>query len=139
MATSSHSNAEVTGFFSLPPELRLAIYGLTITKPDCMNIENSEAKINGSIILPAVMRISKTMREDAVELCQKHLLDARSVLVAREIAKLVVIESVTQHWQEVFSVGMADCYRAKSHQPIRNGRQWMVRIDEVVAKLERSV
>ncbi|KAK3641222.1 hypothetical protein LTR56_011462 [Elasticomyces elasticus] len=139
MAASSHSNAEVTGFFRLPPELRLAIYGLAITKADCMNIENSEAKINGSIILPVVMRVSKTMREDATDLCQKHLLEARSVLTGRDEYVQELLESEDRYWRRGSSWGELNAssrIRLGGRRQQRDGRHWMVRIDEVVTKLE---
>ncbi|KAK5738845.1 hypothetical protein LTR17_005780 [Elasticomyces elasticus] len=143
MAASTHSqvpSAAVTDFFKLPPELRLAIYGLALTKPDRTNIKNSRkpitgSTVNGSIILPAMMRVSRTMREDASELCQKHLLDARSVLYGLEKAVQEKLEVAEGHWRG-WAMNVTRLSIGEHRQHIEDGREWMARIDEVVAKLE---
>ncbi|KAK5732729.1 hypothetical protein LTR17_010284 [Elasticomyces elasticus] len=138
MAIPSDSNvptATMTGFFKLPPELRLAIYGFAITKPDCMNIRKSQVKFNGSIILPAMMRVSRTMREDASELCQKHLLDARSALYARTNVAQARLQVFEGHWSR-WTMDVSRLSIKEHRQHIKDGREWMARIDEVVAKLD---
>ncbi|KAK5677891.1 hypothetical protein LTS10_009774 [Elasticomyces elasticus] len=92
MATSTEaatSSAPITSLFQLPAELRLQIYGYIIPVVERRDIEthssnSGRAALDGYAILPPIMRVSSFLREDAMELYQRHLRDVQKILDERQ-------------------------------------------------------
>ncbi|KAK5677892.1 hypothetical protein LTS10_009775 [Elasticomyces elasticus] len=142
----NQSTTFISNLFRLPAELRLQIYGLVVAKPKRSNIEKrmpsnfTRAKIKSHIMLPALMRVSKVIREDAIRLYQQHLLDARAVLKGRKegLEKLMrsaerASESVGTLWVERLWQDRAKNYR----EQLKDNREWLARVDEVAANIGR--
>ncbi|KAK5732731.1 hypothetical protein LTR17_010286 [Elasticomyces elasticus] len=141
-AETAHNDtlsAPVTGLLKLPAELRLQIYGLIIAKLDASIV--GRRLIEGHNILPSLLRVSKTIREDAIGLYQQHLRDVRVVLIGRE-----------EHVRKVMGNAMTTCYFSAIfpgsplwrdridgyHKQLEDNRKWMVRVDQVAAQVTRS-
>ncbi|KAK3648116.1 hypothetical protein LTR56_002594 [Elasticomyces elasticus] len=144
------TSAPVIGLFKLPAELRLKIYGHLFPKLDRSNVEKrlpsdvTLAKIQGCMILPSLMRVSKLIREDAIGLYQQHLRDARVVLTGRkEGVEKLMGSAKNAYW---FSAGCIEPdvtllwlnkvngYR----EQVEDNCKWMVRVDQVTAQVTRS-
>ncbi|KAK5738847.1 hypothetical protein LTR17_005782 [Elasticomyces elasticus] len=125
----------IANLFKLPAELRLQIYsGLLFTKPSRINLnhhnlEPGPLKIDGNTVLPPVMRIAKSIREDAIGLYLQHLQELQIVLAARQ-------KDCATHLKNVRAGLLVFIWTSRYR--LEDNRKWMVRVDELVAELGRG-
>ncbi|KAK4896719.1 hypothetical protein LTR27_005313 [Elasticomyces elasticus] len=149
MATSTEaatSSAPFTGLFKLPAELRLQIYGYIFPVLDRRDIEthsskNGRAALDGYALLPPIMRVSSSLREDAMELYQQHLRDVQKILDDRQIdlrrskraalEKSCILNRVTVAGIEI----LIEALRQQSNENCK----WVARIEQVAVDVERVV
>ncbi|KAK4896720.1 hypothetical protein LTR27_005314 [Elasticomyces elasticus] len=149
-AHGDDASTPVTGLFKLPAELRLTIYGHLFPKLDLSNIEKrlpsdvTLAKIQGCVILPSLMRVSKLIREDAIGLYQQHLRDARVVLTGRKEGVEELMRRVKDAYRFSATCDGPDrtlLWRDRVDgycEQVHNNRTWIVRVDQVAAQVTRS-
>ncbi|KAK3648115.1 hypothetical protein LTR56_002593 [Elasticomyces elasticus] len=123
------STTFISNLFRLPAELRLQIYStLLFTKPSPIDLrsETGPMRIDGNTILPPVMRIAKSIREDAIGLYLKHLREIQIVLAARQMDYRRCLESTRA---DALMMRWMNAYRRD------NNREWVARVDKLVAEV----
>ncbi|KAK5732730.1 hypothetical protein LTR17_010285 [Elasticomyces elasticus] len=151
MATSTEaatSSAPFTGLFRLPAELRLQIYGYIFPVIERKDIETHSSNsgreaLDGYAILPPIMRVSSSLREDTMQLYQQHLDDVRKVLDDRQEdlrrEKWAALEaSDILNRVKVTGNGIEFVIEALRQQSNENCK-WVARIEQVVVDVERVV
>ncbi|KAK3641224.1 hypothetical protein LTR56_011464 [Elasticomyces elasticus] len=151
MATSTEattSSAPVISLFKLPAELRLQIYGYIFPVIERRDIEthssnSGRATLDPYAILTPIMRVSSSLREDAMELYQQHLGDVQKILDDRQEdlrrEKWAALEaSDILNRGKVTGTGIETLIEGLRQQSNENCK-WVARIEQVAVDVERVV
>ncbi|KAK4954622.1 hypothetical protein LTR10_008055 [Elasticomyces elasticus] len=138
----------MTGLFILPAELRLQIYGYIFPVIDRRDVvthssNSGRAALDGYAILPPIMRVSSSLREDAMELYQQHLGDVQKILDDRQEdlrrEKWAALEaSDILNRGKVAGTGIETLIEGLRQQSNENCK-WVARTEQVAFDVERVV